>query len=71
MPNASNEDVESRLKSALWYHVGQIVDDETFKSSTNATTQFTGSLTELVWAQLGGFSRSTRLVLTEIKVMQR
>ena len=45
--------VEERLKAALWFQVGKIVDDETIKLGCNATPQFIGSLTELVWAQIG------------------
>lgn len=44
-----------RLKAALWYSIGQIVDDETLKhscGSINATPQFIGALMELVWAQI-------------------
>lgn len=44
-----------RLKSALWYAVGQIVDEELLKRNRNATPQFIGALTELVWTQIGGF----------------
>jgi centromere protein S len=44
-----------RLKSALWYRIGKIVDDETLKLGVNATPQFIGSLTELTWAQIGMF----------------
>ena len=43
---------EQKLKSALWYHVGRIVDEETINLGVNATPQFIGTLTELVWAQL-------------------
>ena len=42
-----------RLKSSLWYQVGKIVDEETINLGVNATPQFIGSLTELVWAQIG------------------
>lgn len=42
-----------RLKSTLWYHVGQLVDEETINLGMNATPQYIGSLTELVWAQIG------------------
>jgi hypothetical protein len=42
-----------RLKSALWFHIGKIVDEETIKLGVNATPQFIGSLAELVWAQIG------------------
>ncbi|KAF2096695.1 hypothetical protein NA57DRAFT_58593 [Rhizodiscina lignyota] len=52
------EQREERLKSALWYSIGQVVDHETLNSLSlsgsvhNATPQFIGALTELVWAQI-------------------
>ncbi|RDW89791.1 CENP-S family protein [Aspergillus mulundensis] len=51
----TNEDVglEERLKSALWLSIGKIVDEETIKLGMNATPQFIGALTELVWVQIG------------------
>ena len=42
-----------RLKSALWYAVGQIVDEEALRRNRNATPQFIGALTEMVWMQIG------------------
>lgn len=56
MPEAvepSDTQMDDRLKSTLWYHIGQLVDEETINLGVNATPQYTGSLTELVWAQLG------------------
>ncbi|KAJ6133852.1 hypothetical protein N7523_000174 [Penicillium sp. IBT 18751x] len=44
--------LKERLKSALWMSVGQIVDEETMKLGVNATPQFIGALTEMVWAQI-------------------
>ncbi|RAL17009.1 CENP-S family protein [Aspergillus homomorphus CBS 101889] len=44
--------LEERLKSALWLAIGKIVDEETIKLGINATPQFIGALTELVWAQI-------------------
>ena len=44
---------EQRLKSALWFSIGKIVDEETLKLGVNATPQFIGALTEMVWAQIG------------------
>ncbi|XWW96776.1 hypothetical protein V2A60_004756 [Cordyceps javanica] len=46
------EDDRDRLKSALWYAVGQIVDEECLRRNRNATPQFIGALTELVWTQI-------------------
>lgn len=64
MAEPSDEERRERLKSALWYHVGKIVDEESLKRRRNATPQFIGSLTELVITQveniaqdLEGFSR--------------
>lgn len=45
--------IPQRLKSALWFSIGKIVDEETLKLGVNATPQFIGALTELVWAQIG------------------
>lgn len=50
-PNQTEQ--PQRLKSALWYSIGRIVDEETLKLGVNATPQFIGALTELVWGQIG------------------
>lgn len=42
-----------RLKAALWFAIGKIVDEDTLEIGVNATPQFIGSLTEMVWAQIG------------------
>lgn len=42
-----------RLKSALWYTIGQYIDEECLTSDINATPQFIGALTELVYTQIG------------------
>ncbi|KAL4972335.1 hypothetical protein BDW66DRAFT_144438 [Aspergillus desertorum] len=47
-----NEDVGLE-ESALWLSIGKIVDEETIKLGVNATPQFIGALTELVWVQIG------------------
>lgn len=47
-----------RLKSALWYSIGQYVDEECLTSDLNATPQFIGALTELVYTQIGDHARS-------------
>ncbi|EAT84967.1 hypothetical protein SNOG_07501 [Parastagonospora nodorum SN15] len=44
---------EERLKSALWYTIGQYIDEECLTSDLNATPQFIGALTELVYTQIG------------------
>ncbi|KAF2762297.1 hypothetical protein EJ05DRAFT_204382 [Pseudovirgaria hyperparasitica] len=48
---------EERLKAALWYHIGQFVDEECLRQNFNATPQFIGALTELVWAQIANASK--------------
>ncbi|KAH8692285.1 putative apoptosis-inducing TAF9-like domain 1 family protein [Talaromyces proteolyticus] len=44
--------LEERFKSALWLAIGKIVDEETIELGVNATPQFIGALTEMVWAQI-------------------
>ncbi|PSN68950.1 hypothetical protein BS50DRAFT_329017 [Corynespora cassiicola Philippines] len=48
---------EERLKSALWYSIGQFVDEECLNRDLNATPQFIGALTELVYTQIANTSR--------------
>ncbi|KAH4174290.1 hypothetical protein HBI25_033990 [Parastagonospora nodorum] len=47
---------EERLKSALWYTIGQYIDEECLTSDLNATPQFIGALTELVYTQIANTS---------------
>lgn len=42
-----------RLKSALWYSIGQFVDEQGIDHNFNATPQFIGALTELAYTQIG------------------
>jgi centromere protein S len=42
-----------RLKASLWFSIGKIVDEESLRLNSNATPQFIGALTEMVWAQIG------------------
>jgi len=51
-PESNEVDLDERLKSALWLSIGKIVDDETLKLGVDATPQFIGALTEMVWAQI-------------------
>ncbi|KAJ9148253.1 hypothetical protein NKR23_g5131 [Pleurostoma richardsiae] len=51
MADVSEEDRE-RLKAALWFAIGKIVDEETLERNRNATPQFIGALTEMVWTQI-------------------
>ena len=53
-----------RLKSALWYAVGQIVDEECLRRNRNATPQFIGALTEMVWMQIGRTIALTLIIST-------
>jgi hypothetical protein len=52
-PSAPESNPQQRLKSALWYSIGQYVDDSLLSDSLNATPQFIGALTELVYTQIG------------------
>ncbi|KAF3390874.1 Centromere protein S [Talaromyces pinophilus] len=49
--------LEERFKSALWLAIGKIVDEETMQLGVNATPQFIGALTEMVWAQIESVSQ--------------
>lgn len=51
--NDSSVEQEERLKSALWYSIGKYIDEECLTSDVNATPQFIGALTELVYTQIG------------------
>jgi len=55
--SATDADREERLKSALWYSIGQYIDDECLSSDVNATPQFIGALTELVYTQIANTAR--------------
>ncbi|KIV87195.1 hypothetical protein PV11_02757 [Exophiala sideris] len=48
-----SEALQKKLRSALWFQIGKIVDEESINLGVNATPQFIGSLMELVWAQIG------------------
>ncbi|MCJ1340806.1 hypothetical protein MMC09_006102 [Bachmanniomyces sp. S44760] len=47
-----DEALQERLRAALWFSIGKIVDEETLKLGVNATPQFIGALTEMVWVQI-------------------
>ncbi|KAJ5239060.1 Histone-fold [Penicillium chermesinum] len=55
-PTTQEPSLEERMKAALWFYVGKIVDEETLRLGTTATNQFTAGLTEIVWAQIEGAS---------------
>lgn len=44
---------EQQLKAALWFAVGKMVDEDCLRRNRNATPQFIGALTEMVWTQIG------------------
>ena len=46
---------EKRLKNALWFAVGKIVDEQTAQNGMNATPQFIGALVSTVLAQIGEY----------------
>ncbi|KAL1297555.1 hypothetical protein AAFC00_006123 [Neodothiora populina] len=54
MPGLQGDDVDKveRLKSALWHAIGGIVDAISLNQDINASPEFIGSLTELVWNQI-------------------
>ncbi|KAL2044213.1 hypothetical protein N7G274_002918 [Stereocaulon virgatum] len=56
MDESEDQALDERLKSALWFSIGKIVDEETLKLGVNATAQFIGALTEMVWAQIENVS---------------
>jgi centromere protein S len=43
---------EECLKSALWFAVGKIVDEAALERNINASPQFIGALSEMVWMQI-------------------
>jgi len=47
---------QQRLKAALWFAVGKMVDEQSLLRNRNATPQFIGALTEMVWTQIGEHS---------------
>ena len=48
-------DLLQRLKASLWFSIGKIVDEESLRLNMNATPQFIGALTEMVWEQIGTY----------------
>lgn len=47
-----NADNEERLKAALWLSIGKTVDAIALEGNVNATPQYIGSLTELVYGKI-------------------
>ncbi|KAJ0372351.1 hypothetical protein COL154_000074 [Colletotrichum chrysophilum] len=56
MAESMDEEQRERLKAALWFAVGKIVDEESLKQNCNATPQFI----ESVAIDLENFSRHAR-----------
>lgn len=54
MPGLESDDVakEEKLKAALWYSVGQIVDSVAIVDDLNATPHFIGGLSEMLYSQI-------------------
>ncbi|KAF2157435.1 hypothetical protein K461DRAFT_18184 [Myriangium duriaei CBS 260.36] len=57
-PQNKEEKIE-RLKSALWHSIGQTIDAIAAEQDVNATAQFMGALTELVWTVVQNASLDT------------
>lgn len=55
-PHEDEDTKTTKLKSALWLPLGQLVDNTTLTMHKNATPQFIGALTELVWFQIASVS---------------
>ncbi|KAH6845506.1 kinetochore component CENP-S-domain-containing protein [Chaetomium sp. MPI-CAGE-AT-0009] len=53
MAELQDEEVQERLKEALWFSIGKIVDQESLQRNRNATPQFIGALTDMIWHQIG------------------
>ncbi|KAJ8123249.1 hypothetical protein ONZ43_g757 [Nemania bipapillata] len=53
MADNADEDVQERLKAALWFAVGKMVDEETLRRNRNVTPQFI----ENIALDLESFSR--------------
>jgi centromere protein S len=54
---ADEDEKEQKLKAALWYSVGQIVDAVTMSQGLHTTPHFVGGLSELCWAQIENATR--------------
>ncbi|KAK0739626.1 kinetochore component CENP-S-domain-containing protein [Apiosordaria backusii] len=52
MEDQADKELQERLKAALWFSIGKIVDEESIRRNRNATPQFIGALADLVWNQI-------------------
>jgi centromere protein S len=64
MADIPEEERRERLKAALWFSVGKIVDEESVRKNRNATPQFIGALTEMLWTQLGEFALAYKTMMS-------
>ena len=55
-----------RLKASLWFSIGKIVDEESLRLKMNATPQFIGALTEMVWEQIGIITLLSRFSIPQL-----
>lgn len=63
---------QQRLKAALWFAVGKMVDEQSLRRNRNATPQFIGALTEMVWTQIGEHSHhQDALLIVQLRVLTR
>lgn len=60
-----------RLKSALWYSIGATIDAIALEQDINATPQFIGALTELVWNQIREIRQNNLEYRSMTESMQR
>jgi hypothetical protein len=51
--HVTNKPQNQRLKEALWFTIGKMVDEESIRRNRNVTPQFIGALTAMVWQQIG------------------
>lgn len=52
-----DEHAEEKLKAALWFSVGKMVDEQSRLRDGSASPQFIGAVTELVWTQIENVAR--------------
>ena len=55
--DVDEETKEEKLKAALWYAVGQTVDSVALAQDINASPQYIGGLSEMVYAQIENVAR--------------
>ncbi|SPN97251.1 related to apoptosis-inducing TAF9-like domain 1 family protein, putative [Cephalotrichum gorgonifer] len=52
MADAEANERQEALTQALWYAIGQMVDEKVTPENLNATPQFIAALTQVVWSQM-------------------